>query len=70
MSEREETEPYFLDILPELVENHPPPPTDECDDQECEICSYRDCPHHDVMHYHHDGCPSCYACTCDLHAKK
>jgi hypothetical protein len=36
------------------------PPTAECKDAECEICAYRDCPHHDTQHYHHDGCPSCY----------
>lgn len=33
--------------------------TDQCPDVECELCSIRDCPYHDLIHYHHDGCPSC-----------
>lgn len=31
----------------------------DCPIDECEICSYRDCPKHDMLHYHHDGCPRC-----------
>lgn len=27
---------------------------------ECEACSVRDCPWGDELHYHHDGCPSCF----------
>lgn len=29
-------------------------------DFECLDCGERDCPHGDPLHYHHDGCPSCY----------
>lgn len=35
------------------------PPTNECPDPECAVCSVRDCPHGDDMHYDDDGCPSC-----------
>lgn len=33
-----------------------------CDDgdDECMACAVRDCPCEDPLHYHHDGCPSCY----------
>lgn len=27
---------------------------------ECLACGRRDCPQSDPMHYHHDGCPSCW----------
>ena len=27
---------------------------------ECMICSIRDCPYDEPLHYHHDGCPACY----------
>jgi hypothetical protein len=37
----------------------PHPPTDECGDVECTDCAERDCPHHEPLHYHHDGCPAC-----------
>lgn len=30
-----------------------------CRSEGCISCSVRDCPHHDVDHYHHDGCASC-----------
>lgn len=33
---------------------------DHCPDGECEECSRIACPHNDVLHLHHDGCPSCY----------
>jgi hypothetical protein len=36
-------------------------PTSECPDMECAHCAARDCPQHDSLHYHHDGCPSCIA---------
>ncbi len=32
----------------------------KCDeDEECIFCGYRDCPHGEPLHYHHDGCPVC-----------
>lgn len=33
-----------------------------CDKEsgECSKCSKIICPHKDEMHFHHDGCPSCY----------
>jgi hypothetical protein len=33
---------------------------DTCQNDECMICSIKDCPEDDALHYHHDGCPSCY----------
>ena len=33
-----------------------------CEDpelQECIYCGWKDCPHHEPLHYHHDGCPAC-----------
>jgi len=36
------------------------PSADECDIDECWICAIRDCPYHEPLHYHHDGCPSCF----------
>lgn len=35
------------------------PKTEDCKDSECIFCGYRDCPHHEPLHYHHDGCPAC-----------
>lgn len=35
------------------------PSLDDCQDDECVICGYRDCPYHEPLHYHHDGCPAC-----------
>lgn len=29
-----------------------------CQEPECTECGMRDCPQHDPLHYHHDGCPS------------
>jgi len=31
-----------------------------CAVEECMICSVRDCPDNEPLHYHHDGCPACY----------
>ena len=31
----------------------------DCQKPECIICGWRDCPHHEPLHYHHDGCPAC-----------
>lgn len=39
------------------AKNHPA--TTDCPDSECYICGWRDCPHHEPLHYHHDGCPAC-----------
>lgn len=30
-----------------------------CPNYECAECAAICCPHHDEMHLHHDGCPSC-----------
>jgi len=35
------------------------PKTEECLDDECIHCGYRDCPWNEPLHYHHDGCPAC-----------
>ncbi len=35
-----------------------------CPDGECPYCATEICPHGDMMHFHHDGCPSC-ACDDD-----
>jgi hypothetical protein len=32
-----------------------------CPDAECGICGKAVCPHGDPLHFHHDGCPSCWA---------
>lgn len=31
-----------------------------CPDAECSVCAEIICPHKDIFHFHHDGCPSCY----------
>jgi hypothetical protein len=31
-----------------------------CQDGECSECAKIICPFEDPMHFHHDGCPSCY----------
>lgn len=31
-----------------------------CKIDECMLCSVRDCPGNEPLHYHHDGCPYCY----------
>ena len=54
---------YKIDItlvaLLEEAKTHPT--TQDCDDLECLICSVRDCPNQEPLHYHHDGCPACAA---------
>lgn len=35
------------------------PVADACQVDECMVCSWRDCPHAEPLHYHHDGCPCC-----------
>ena len=49
--------PLLATVLADAAKIHPT--TDECDDPECLICGYRDCPFHEPLHYHHDGCPAC-----------
>lgn len=39
------------------VEGHPA--AEACEADECMVCSWRDCPHREPLHYHHDGCPCC-----------
>jgi hypothetical protein len=41
--------------------NHPA--AQDCPEPECSVCAERDCPNRDSLHYHHDGCPSCYQPT-------
>lgn len=31
----------------------------ECPDPECMECGRLICPHHEPLHFHHDGCPCC-----------
>lgn len=31
----------------------------ECREGECIVCGAIVCPHGDLLHFHHDGCPSC-----------
>lgn len=31
-----------------------------CPEGECPTCAEIICPHKDTLHFHHDGCPSCY----------
>lgn len=31
-----------------------------CPVEECMVCSVRDCPGQEPLHYHHDGCPYCF----------
>ena len=35
--------------------------TATCKVDECLLCSIRDCPDGEPLHYHHDGCPCCYS---------
>jgi len=48
----------YLDHLRAQVPGHPS--LEDCPDQECPVCGIRSCPHGDPMHFHHDGCPSCF----------
>lgn len=32
---------------------------DHCKDGECSVCAEIICKHHEPLHFHHDGCPSC-----------
>lgn len=60
---------YYYPVKAEIFEetyelDHPP--TKDCPYLECTICSERDCPHEDPLHYHHDGCPSCNILCCEI----
>jgi hypothetical protein len=46
-----------FDLVKALVAH---PTTEECPVGECPLCAVRDCPHEESLHYHHDGCPTCY----------
>ncbi|MDE2100886.1 MAG: hypothetical protein KGL39_26805 [Patescibacteria group bacterium] len=48
---------YARTLTRQEIMNHPS--ANECEDpEECLICSMRDCPNREPLHYHHDGCPS------------
>lgn len=32
---------------------------EHCPDLECSRCGEIICPHHEPLHFHHDGCPAC-----------
>ena len=59
MSESNETEQddekYYEELL-ERSKTHEP-----CGADECTLCSMRDCPRHEPLHYHRDGCPACFS---------
>lgn len=70
MIDHEETEVEALarhqadnaaDVVRYVIESETHPPTAECPDAECDVCAFRDCPHRETLHYHHDGCPACDA---------
>lgn len=42
-----------------IVLSHPP--LQDCTEEECCVCSVRDCPYQEPFHHHHDGCPICHA---------
>jgi hypothetical protein len=42
------------------------PPVDACTEDDCVICSMRDCPEGCELHYHHDGCPYCASAKIDF----
>lgn len=31
----------------------------QCANPECIVCGAIVCPHHEPLHFHHDGCPAC-----------
>lgn len=31
----------------------------QCQADECIVCGWIVCPHHEPLHFHHDGCPAC-----------
>lgn len=43
------------DCMFTLAQRHPV----ACREPECLLCGMRDCPLHEPLHYHHDGCPVC-----------
>lgn len=42
----------------------------ECIDKECTICAIIFCPFNEPLHYHHDGCPACFAEEIDKNKKE
>lgn len=46
------------DCLEPLIKDHPA--YKDCKEDECRVCSIRDCPHGSADHYFHDGCTICY----------
>lgn len=63
----DEVEAKADEVVPDLVDiEEPHPPKTECKTYECKECAVRDCPLKDSMHYHHDGCPSCFVPHRDL----
>lgn len=36
---------------------------ESCPVDECSVCAVRTCPERDILHFHHDGCPSCETST-------
>lgn len=63
---RKHYRPVNIDVatrkLLDIAYSHGHTPGMCCDAEggECGICGVLDCPHGDPLHYHHDGCPSCY----------
>lgn len=56
LSPTEEEEVY--DIFRQMTNAHVREP--DCSESECALCGFLDCPFEDPLHYHHDGCPSCW----------
>lgn len=54
----------FYDLMPDVPKLHHfeegcTGNSATCLIDECKDCSVRDCPEHEPLHYHHDGCPAC-----------
>lgn len=62
----EQVEAKANEVVPDLVDIEPHPSTEECKIEKCKECAVRDCKWNDPMHYHHDGCPSCFMAHRDL----
>lgn len=43
---------------------------DACPEPECSTCAQIACPDGDPLHFHHDGCPSCYLDTAEVERLK
>lgn len=46
----------LMELIKKQAETHD---QSKCDKEECEICSYMNCPKKCIEHYFHDGCPAC-----------